>query len=32
MTYSIPGPIRTNIVSSTSAGGEDSPLLEPEQF
>jgi len=26
MTYSIPGPIRTNIVSSTSAGGEDSPF------
>jgi len=26
MTYSIPGPIRTNIVSSTSAGGDDSPF------
>jgi len=26
MTYSIPGPIRTNIISSTSAGGEDSPF------
>ena len=26
MTYSVPGPIRTNIISSTSAGGEDSPF------
>jgi len=26
MTYAIPGPIRTNIVSSTSAGGDDSPF------
>ena len=26
MTYSIPGPIRTNIVSSTSVGGIDSPF------
>ena len=26
MTYAVPGPIRTNIVSSTSAGGEDSPF------
>ena len=26
MTYSIPGLIRTNIISSTSAGGEDSPF------
>ena len=28
MTYSIPGPIRTNIISSTSAGGEDSPFTK----
>ena len=26
MTYAVPGPIRTNIVSSTSAGGDDSPF------
>jgi len=26
MTYAIPGNIRTNIVSSTSAGGDDSPF------
>ena len=26
MTYAVPGPIRTNIISSTSAGGEDSPF------
>ena len=26
MTYAIPGPIRTNIVSSTSVGGIDSPF------
>jgi len=26
MTYAIPGPIRTNIVSSTSVGGVDSPF------
>ncbi len=26
MTYAIPGPIRTNIVSSTSVGGPDSPF------
>ena len=26
MTYSVPGPIRTNIVSSTSVGGDDSPF------
>ena len=26
MTYAIPGPIRTNIISSTSAGGDDSPF------
>ena len=26
MTYAVPGPIRTNIVSSTSAGGIDSPF------
>ena len=32
MTYAVPGPIRTNIVSSTSVGGIDSPLLELEQF
>ena len=28
MTYSIPGPIRTNIVSSTSVGGVDSPFTK----
>ena len=27
MTYAVPGPIRTNIVSSTYAGGEDSPFI-----
>ena len=27
MTYAVPGPIRTNIVSSTSVGGIDSNLL-----
>ena len=26
MTYSVPGPIRTNITSSTSVGGSDSPF------
>jgi len=26
MTYAVPGPIRTNIISSTSAGGDDSPF------
>ena len=26
MTYAVPGPIRTNIVSSTSVGGVDSPF------
>ena len=26
MTYAVPGPIRTNIVSSTSVGGIDSPF------
>jgi hypothetical protein len=26
MTYAIPGPIRTNIISSTSVGGVDSPF------
>ena len=26
MTYAVPGPIRTNIVSSTSVGGDDSPF------
>ena len=26
MTYSVPGPIRTNIISSTSVGGIDSPF------
>ena len=26
MTYAVPGPIRTNIVSSTSVGGTDSPF------
>ena len=26
MTYAVPGPIRTNIVSSTSLGGIDSPF------
>jgi len=26
VTYSVPGPIRTNIVSSTSVGGDDSPF------
>ena len=26
MTYAIPGPIRTNIISSTSVGGSDSPF------
>ena len=26
MTYAVPGPIRTNIISSTSVGGIDSPF------
>ena len=26
MTYSVPGPIRTNVTSSTSVGGSDSPF------
>ena len=26
MTYAVPGPIRTNIVSSTFVGGADSPF------
>ena len=32
MTYAVPGPIRTNIVSSTSVGGIDSLLLEQGLF
>ena len=27
MTYSVPGPIRTNVTSSTSVGGSDSPFI-----
>ena len=30
MTYAVPGPIRTNIISSTSVGGIDSPFYSHE--
>ena len=28
MTYAVPGPVRTNITSSTTVGGADSPFTK----